>query len=124
MRYRGAWRLYLNGLIRRTAGVDVGDRVTLTLKFDPEPRIHPVPPSFTKAPKANPRAKAKFETLSPSRRKELLRYLGSLKRQESLKRNIERTLRYLTGRKTGASPTGLYRAEPSGRPAKGKFRAR
>ena len=124
MRYRGAWRLYLNGITRKAAGVDVGDRAKLTLLFDPEPRIPPVPPAFTRALKGNPRAKARFDALSPSRRKELVRYLGSLKQQESLKRNIERMLRYLTGRRTGASPTGLYRVDTVRKRPKGKFRAK
>ncbi|HSN17070.1 MAG TPA: YdeI/OmpD-associated family protein [Gammaproteobacteria bacterium] len=124
MRYRGAWRLYLNGVIRKTAGVDVGDRAGVTVRYDPAPRVHPVPPAFAKALKANPKASARFASFSPSRRKEILRYLGSLKRQDSLARNTERTLRYLTGRATGVSPTGLYRVEALKRRPKGKFRAK
>lgn len=125
VRYRGAWRLYLNGIMRKAAGVAVGDKVSVTLKFDPLPRRLPVPPAFSKALKAKPRAKAAFDALSPSRRKELVRYLGSLKQEASLRRNIGRTLRYLTGRETGASPTGLYRVEaPTRRRRARNFRAK
>jgi len=68
-----------------------------------------VPPALAKALAADRKAKAAFDALSPSRRKELLRYLGNLKREESLTRNVRRTLRHLTGKKVDASPTGLYR---------------
>ena len=109
VRYRGAWRLYLNGVIRKAAGVDVGDRAKVTLAYDAVPRKTPMPPAFAKALAANRKAKAAFTALAPSRRKEILRYLGSLKREESLKRNVERAVRHLTGKKVDASPTGLYR---------------
>jgi hypothetical protein len=109
VRYRGAWRLYLNGVVRKAADAEPGDRVAVTLTFDPKPRTQPVPPAFVKALAANRKAKAAFDALAPSRRKELLRYLGNLKREASLLRNVERMLRYLTGRKVAASPTGLYR---------------
>jgi hypothetical protein len=125
VRYRGAWQMYLNGVMRKAAGVDVGDRASVTLKFDAVPRLTPMPPALAKALKAQPRAKAEFDALSPSRRKELLRYLGNLKQAASLERNIGRMLRYLLGRKTDASPTGLYRVAtpPRRRPAR-KFRAK
>jgi hypothetical protein len=109
VRYRGAWRLYLNGVVRKATATQPGDRVTVELAFDPKPRTLPVPPAFAKALAADRKAKAAFDALAPSRRKELLRYLGNLKQEASLMRNIERMLRYLTGRKIAASPTGLYR---------------
>ncbi len=109
VRYRGAWRLYFNGTIRKAADAQPGDRVTVTLVFDPRPRTVPVPAAFAKALVVNPKAKAAFEALAPSRRKELLRYLSNLKREESLMRNVSRTLRHLMGKKVDASPTGLYR---------------
>ncbi|MFI4967320.1 MAG: YdeI/OmpD-associated family protein [Gammaproteobacteria bacterium] len=111
VKYRGAWRLYLNGNIRKTAGVEVGQRVTVTLRHDPGPRITPMPPAFAAALSRDKRAKTAFAALAPSRRKELLRYLGNLKREESLKRNIAKMLKYLKGVEVEASPTGLYHRE-------------
>jgi hypothetical protein len=109
MRYRGAWRLYLNGSMRRSAGVEVGHRVKVTLRHDPRPRSTPMPPAFAAALSRDKRAKTTFEALAPSRRKELLRYLGNLKREESLRSNIAKMLKYLKGIEIEASPTGLYR---------------
>jgi hypothetical protein len=111
MRYRGAWRLYLNGVMRKRAGVKVGQRVKVSLRHDLKPRLTPMPPAFAAALSKDRRAKAAFEALAPSRRKELLRYLGNLKREESLRLNIGRMKRYLKGKETGVSPTGLYRTE-------------
>ncbi|HEU5397844.1 MAG TPA: YdeI/OmpD-associated family protein [Gammaproteobacteria bacterium] len=109
MRYLGAWRLYLNGTIRKAAGVDVGDRVRISLRHDPAPRREKMPKVFAAALARDAKARAAFEALAPSRRKELLRYLNNLKREESVQRNLAKMLRYLKGQQTGASPKGLYR---------------
>jgi hypothetical protein len=42
VRFRGLWRLYLNTPMRRAAGVDVGDDVTVGVRFDPVPRTVPI----------------------------------------------------------------------------------
>jgi uncharacterized protein YdeI (YjbR/CyaY-like superfamily) len=51
----------------------------------------------------NKMAKAAFENLMPSRQKEILRYLNSLKTESSLERNIEKVIQLLLGEK----PEGL-----------------
>lgn len=110
VRYLGDWRLYLNGPMLKSTAVGVGDKVSVTLRYDPVPRRTPMPPALAKAFTRDRRAQMAFAALAPSRQKEILRYLGSLKREESLMRNVQRTLRHLKGLKTDASPTGLYRA--------------
>lgn len=109
MRYLGAWRLYLNGITRKAAGVGPGDRVNVTLRHDPAPRREKMPKAFAAALARDPKARAAFQALAPSRRKELLRYLNNLKLEESVKRNLAKMLRYLKGQETGSSPKGLYR---------------
>jgi len=109
MRFLGAWRLYLNGPVRKAAGVDTGDRVSVSLRHDPLPRREKMPKAFAAALARDPKARAAFQALALSRRKELLRYLNSLKREESVQRNVAKMLRYLKGQKTGSSPKGLYR---------------
>ena len=100
VKYRGAWRLYINGIMRESAGIDVGDQAHIQLEFDPTPRMEPIHPKLVYALGKNKSAKAAFERLNPSRRKEILRYLNSMKTKESLKRNIDKVLRHLTGEKT------------------------
>ena len=103
VKYRGAWRLYLNTPMRRDAGIDVGDEAIVGIEFDPKPRIVPMPPEFAQALSKSREARAAFAKLAPSRQREILRYLNSLKTDESLVRNIEKVIQFLSGRR----PKGL-----------------
>src|SRR6187455_1053022 len=96
VKYGGKWRLYLNGPMRKAAGKDVGDRIEIQIDFDPRPRTTPIHPKLKKAFKENPTAKKAFEKLSPSRQKEILRYIIFLKSEESVDRNIQRAIAHLT----------------------------
>jgi hypothetical protein len=98
VKYSGAWRLYLNTPMRKAAGIDTGDMADVEIEFDPKPRIIPVHPQFKIALSKNKTAKDKFEKLSPSRQKEIVRYLGFLKTEESLHRNIAKAIRHLEGK--------------------------
>lgn len=97
VRYRGMWRLYLNVEMRRAASVDVGDQVLVGLQFDRAPRTVPMPREFELALAKNKPAKQAFEKLAPSRQKEILRYLNSLKQPQSLQRNIQKVMGFLQG---------------------------
>jgi hypothetical protein len=99
VKYKGGWRLYLNYIMRRDAGVDVGDTAKVELQFDPEPRIEPVPKQFADALKKNKNAKKAFDNLSPSRQKEILRYLNYLKTEDIVLRHIKTIVQTLSGEK-------------------------
>lgn len=112
VKYRGAWRLYLNGSFRKQAAVEVGHKVAVTLWVDGASRVLPVPPALSRALAKDKRAKAAFNVLPPYRRHEILRYLHNLKREETLKRVVAKTVRYLAGRETGKTLVVLsYRSE-------------
>lgn len=100
VKYQGAWRLYINGEMRQAAGVDVGDQVRIQIEFDPAPRIETMPPKLKDALSKHKGAKAAFERLTPSRQKEMLRYLNTMKTETSLERNIEKIIQHLLGEKT------------------------
>jgi hypothetical protein len=104
VKYQGAWRLYINGEMRQNAAVDVGDQTHIKLEFDPAPRIEVMPSKFKIALLKNKAAKRAFDALAPSRQKEMLRYLNSMKTESSLERNIEKIIRHLLGEK----PKGLH----------------
>ena len=99
VKYSGKWRLYLNGPMRKAAGKDVGDKIDLQVDFDPKPRTTPIHPKLRKAFKENTPAKMAFEKLSPSRQKEILRYINFLKSEESVDKNIKRAIAHLTNNK-------------------------
>lgn len=100
VKYRGAWRLYLNTYMRTDAGVDVGDRVNVTLELDTKPRIVPRPKEFAQALDQNPAAKAAFANSPPSHQREILIYLNWVKKPETLQRNIDKAIAHLLGQKT------------------------
>jgi len=99
VKYSGKWRLYLNGPMRKTAGKDVGDTIDIQIDFDPKPRTTPVHPKLQKAFKENAEAKKIFEKLSPSRQKEILRYINFLKSEESVDKNVQRAIAHLISSK-------------------------
>lgn len=96
VRYKGGWRLYINGGMCRSAGVQVGDPVRIDLEFDPEPCADLEPEMLTAALDADPTARKAFEALMPSRRRDIIRYLASLKTDEAVTRNIAKVMKQLT----------------------------
>lgn len=92
VRYSGAWRLYLNGRMRKDAGVNVGDRVGVSLVCDPVPRMPPTPDELRAALAADAPAKAAWRLKPSSRRREVLVYLNTLKTKTSLKRNVGKVI--------------------------------
>lgn len=85
----------INGEMRQAAGVDVGDQAYIKIEFDPVPRIEAIHPKFAQALLKYKVAKAAFEKIKPSRQKEMLRYLNSMKTETSLERNVEKIMHHL-----------------------------
>jgi len=92
---KGRHRLYINGEMRKQAGVGVGDQIQLVLSLDTAPRVVPMPAELKKALDENKEAKLAFDKLPPSHRREILTYLNFIKKPETLKRNIEKTISHL-----------------------------
>jgi hypothetical protein len=99
VKYSGKWRLYLNTPMRKAAGKDVGDIIDIQIDFDPKPRTTPMHPKLKKVFKENKEAKVAFNKLSPSRQKEILRYINFLKSEESVDKNIQRVISHLISSK-------------------------
>jgi hypothetical protein len=97
VKYSGEWRLYLNTPMRKAACKDVGDIIHIKIDFDAGQRITPMHSKFEFALNKNKKAKDRFNSLPPSRQKEILRYLNNLKSEESLNKNIDRAINFLTG---------------------------
>lgn len=98
VKYSGHWRLYLNMPMRQAAGKDVGDTAAFGIRFDPEERVVPMHPKFSKALDENKDAREVFENLPASRRLEIVRYLSFLKTEESLDRNTAKAIGFLLGK--------------------------
>jgi hypothetical protein len=98
----GNFFCYLRGDVRKVTGTGVGDAVHITLSFHdnyvPGPADMPEP--LRAALDAYPTAQANYDALPPSRQKEIVRYLLALKSPEAVQRNVERTLKALSGEPT------------------------
>jgi hypothetical protein len=96
----GSFFLYLNADVRKTAGAQVGDLVTVTIEFDHGYRsgpADPMPPWFRRELLRDPAALRGWDALPPSGRKEILRYFARLKSPEAQQRNVGRALHVLAG---------------------------
>ena len=79
VKYSGYWRLYLNTPMRNACNKDVGDKVTIEIEFDPIERTTLMHTKLQEALKENKKAKKVFDSLPPSRQKEITRYINFLK---------------------------------------------
>jgi len=75
--------------------VYLGDTATIEIEYDPRPRVFEMRKVLRAALAADKKAKAAFDALTPSRRTEIIRYLGSLKTEVSIKQNVEKVLKRL-----------------------------
>lgn len=97
VKYAGAWRLYINGIMLKDSGTALGERIEVEIEFDPRPRDVPINVELAAALKENKTAKRAFESLAPSRQKEILRYIGSLKSIDTIAKNVDRVISQLSG---------------------------
>ena len=95
VKYSGHWRLYLNTPMRKAAGKELGDTVHFTVAYDPEIREVPMPPKLAEALENNIEAQERFNSLIPSRRLEIVRYISFLKTEESIDKNVAKAINFL-----------------------------
>jgi len=96
----GSFYLYLNGVIRAAAGVSVGNVVQVEIESDSNYRngpLHSMPAWFRRELKQNPQAQKSWAVLSPSRKKEILRYFAGLKSPQARARNLAKAIQVLSG---------------------------
>lgn len=80
----------------------VGDLVNIEVRFDEEYRggpLHPMPYWFGEELERNADAMRGWKALSPSRRKEILRYFAGLRSEAARERNLSKALHVLSGGK-------------------------
>ncbi|MEO8043226.1 MAG: YdeI/OmpD-associated family protein [Acidobacteriota bacterium] len=99
VKYGGSWRLYINGPMLKASGLHVGDRAMIEIEFDPTLRTIPMPGELAAALRKDRQAREAFNGLPPSRQKEIMRYIGSLKTQVAISDNVGRIIAHLRGEK-------------------------
>lgn len=86
--YTDVYMLPLAAEHRKAAGVKAGDEVEVTLELDQEPRTVEVPQDLAAALAERPGARAAFDALSYTMRKEHVRQVESAKAEETRQRRI------------------------------------
>ncbi|MGV3696705.1 YdeI/OmpD-associated family protein [Flavobacterium sp.] len=97
VRYSGEWRLYINTTMLKNSPKRIGEIIEATIAFDASDRTIRAHPKLIKALQQNIEAKKAFDALTPSRRKEIVRYISGLKTEESIAKNIDKAIGYLEG---------------------------
>jgi hypothetical protein len=93
--YSGVHLIGFNKDVRERAGVEIGDQVTVELERDDEPREVDVPPELQQALAANSGARAAFEGLSYTHRREYAEWIGEGKRPDTRQRRASRAVEML-----------------------------
>ncbi len=96
----GSFYLYLHDDVRKASQTKVGDTVKVDVAFDTDYTngpMNPMPEWFRIPLEQNQRALKAWESLQPSRKKEILRYMSWLKSDHARKRNVEKALFVLSG---------------------------
>jgi hypothetical protein len=98
IRYSGEWRLYINMKMLKNSPKRIGENIEVSIQFDPESREIITPVKFLIALENNKEAKLVFNSLTGSKKLEIVRYLANLKTEESLDKNILRAINFLLGK--------------------------
>lgn len=98
VKYSGDWRLYINLKMLKNSPRRIGETIEVEIEFDPSDRTIQTPPKFVKALAENEAAADVFNKLSPSKQKEIVRYISNLKTEKSVKKNVTRAINFLLGK--------------------------
>jgi hypothetical protein len=92
------YRLYVNAPMLKGAQARVGDRVQIEIEQGTARQLAPPPmkPDFKRKLQTSGLWRA-YANLTPSRRKEILKYMSFLKAKDSINRNIDKVLTQLRG---------------------------
>ena len=90
--YDGIGHIVVNRSVKAATGVDAGDRVTITMELDTKPRTVKVPVDLEGALAADPAARAAFDRLSFTHRREYVEWIAEAKRPETRARRVAGTV--------------------------------
>ena len=88
----GVYMIGVSALHREGAGIKGGDKITVNLELDTEPRIAEVPADLAKQLKKEPLAKKNFDALSYSKKRAFILPITDAKTEETRIRRIEKTI--------------------------------
>jgi len=95
VRMGGEFLVGLNRDVRRQAGVEAGDAVEVGLELDTAPRVVEVPEALAEALAADAQARAFFDGLAYTHRKEYAQWIAEAKRENTRERRVARAIEML-----------------------------
>jgi hypothetical protein len=81
--------------IREQIGKTFGDEIKITVELDTEPRVLEMPKDLAKELKKDKEAKAVFDKLSYTHRREYVTWIEEAKKEETRQRRVTKTLEML-----------------------------
>lgn len=96
IKYKSIWRLYINTKMVKNLPKRIGETIELTMVSDETDRSIAPHPKLIKALNQNVKAKIIFYKLTPSLRKEIVRYISFLKTEKSIDKNVENAINFFT----------------------------
>ncbi|MGB7847849.1 MAG: YdeI/OmpD-associated family protein [Candidatus Acidiferrum sp.] len=97
-RGKGCYRLAIHGDIWKKLKVDAGAVVEIAVQRDEEPREPVLPPALVLALRNTPKAQAAFRKMTTALRRQVVRYLISVRQQSTLERRVAKLVRMLEQR--------------------------
>jgi hypothetical protein len=94
----GRFRMHINTTLRKAAGVDAGDVVSVELRLDRSSRNLPVPADLRATLAQHPKAEKAFRELATGHRRHFIQWFDSAKSAEARKRRLERAIDILVER--------------------------
>ncbi|GAB3212133.1 YdeI/OmpD-associated family protein [Nocardia tengchongensis] len=94
---RGRYLLGLSHANRQAAGVEIGEEIEVEVELDTRPRVVVEPPDFARALDDDPAARAAYDNLSHSRKREHVHAIESAKKPDTRQRRIEKAIATLRG---------------------------
>ena len=93
--YGGVYLIGFRRELRERAGIEIGDEVDVTIELDEEPRTVELPAALETALDRDRRARAVFDRLSYSHRREYAEWIAEAKRDDTRERRVAQTLERL-----------------------------
>jgi Bacteriocin-protection, YdeI or OmpD-Associated/Domain of unknown function (DUF1905) len=91
----GQHRMAIHGEIRKRLRVDSGAVLEIALERDEESREPAIPPALVLALRQAPVAQREFRSMSTALRRQIVRYLTSVKQQSTLERRVAKFVQRL-----------------------------
>jgi hypothetical protein len=112
-RGKGCYRLAIHGEIRKKLRVDAGAVVELAMQRDQESREPVLPPALVLALGNSPKAQAAFRKMTTALRRQVVRYLTSVRQQSTLERRVRKFVRALEQQRNAPNRT-MHRRRKTG----------